>query len=162
VELVQFTAADAWLMEQLETDPRAMAELGGPVPPEEIPAIVERRLRYITEEGAWLYCLVPEPGQPPVGTVGLWHGDWQGEPVSEMGWMVLPEHQGRGYASAGLAMLIDRAHADGSWGALHAFPGVTNGPSNALCRKAGMELVGEGDGGYRGNDFRVNHWVLRG
>jgi hypothetical protein len=43
---------------------------------------------------------------------------------------------------------------------LHAFPGVSNPASNALCRKFGFELLGEEEGGYRGAALRVNHWVL--
>jgi RimJ/RimL family protein N-acetyltransferase len=161
VELVPFTAADAWLMEQLETDPRTMSELGGPVPIEEIPAIVERRLRTTAEDGGWILKIVPAPEVGPVGLLMLWHSEWQGEALSELAWMVLPEHQGKGYASAGLAVLIDMANAAGYWGDLHAFPGVTNVPSNALCRKSGFALVGQGDGGYRDAVFRLNHWVLR-
>jgi RimJ/RimL family protein N-acetyltransferase len=162
VELVPFSVADAWLIERLETDPRAMAELGGPVPREEIAGIVARRLRAMSEEGAWILNVVPQPGEPPVGSLSLWRTERHGHAISEVGWMILPEQQGKGYASAGLAKLIEKARADGRWGDLHAFPGTTNAPSNALCRKHGFELVGEEDGDYRGNAFRVNHWVLRG
>jgi RimJ/RimL family protein N-acetyltransferase len=81
--------------------------------------------------------------------------------VSEAGWAVLPQHQGRGYASAALARLIEHAREDGRWGDIHAFPGASNGPSNALCRKAGFELVGKETIDYGGRPLRCNHWVLR-
>ena len=38
----------------------------------------------------------------------LWSSEHEGEPISEAGWMILPEHQGRGHASAALAALLER------------------------------------------------------
>jgi RimJ/RimL family protein N-acetyltransferase len=36
------------------------------------------------------------------GSVALWsHDEDDGEPITEIGWMVLPEFQGRGHAAAG-------------------------------------------------------------
>jgi RimJ/RimL family protein N-acetyltransferase len=75
--------------------------------------------------------------------------------------MVLPEHQGKGYATAALRLLVDRAREDGRWGDIHAFPGATNGASNALCRKHGFEQVETVDVDYAGRALRCNHWVLR-
>ena len=86
---------------------------------------------------------MPGAGEPPVGTIGVWASEWAGEEVSETGWMVLPEHQGKGHASAALAALLERARPDDRWGDIHAFPGATNAPSNALCRKFGFEQLGE-------------------
>ena len=80
-------------------------------------------------------------------------------PISEAGWSVCRSTKAR-YASAGLALLLERAHADGRWGAIHAFPGATNAASNALCRKFGFELVGQETVDYGGRALRCNHWVL--
>jgi RimJ/RimL family protein N-acetyltransferase len=160
VELVPYTDADMWLTEALETDPRVMAELGGPWPLEKIPGIHGRRLQYIAN-GSWYLKVVPEPGARAVGAVMVWHSEVNGEPLSEMGWMILPEHQGRGYASAAVRLLLERIRAEGGWGDVHAFPGATNAPSNAICRKSGFELVGEIEVDYGGRPLRVNHWVRR-
>ena len=43
---------------------------------------------------------------------------------------------------------------------MHAFPPVTNAPSNALCRKFGFTLLGQRDFVYAGRTLRCNHWVL--
>jgi RimJ/RimL family protein N-acetyltransferase len=159
MELVPYTDEDRWLTETLETDERVMAELGGPWPRDAIPAIHERRLKSIAA-GTWWYTVVPEPGQPPVGMIGIFGSDLDGGPISEAGWSILPAHQGRGYASEALRILLERALADGRWGPIHAFPGVTNGPSNALCRKFGFALVGERTIDYGGRALRCNHWIL--
>ncbi|HSL97459.1 MAG TPA: GNAT family N-acetyltransferase [Candidatus Deferrimicrobiaceae bacterium] len=161
VELVPFTVADAQLTVALETDPRVMAELGGPWSVEEAIATHARRLQNVERHGTWWLKIVSVAEAVPVGALVLWDSEWAGEPLSEIGWMVLPEHQGKGYASAGLRLILERARADGHWGDIHAFPGASNEPSNALCRKFGFELVGEGDADYAGRHFRVNHWVLR-
>ena len=159
MELAPYTDDDLWLTRALETDPRVMAELGGPWPDEAIPRIHERRLESIAG-GTWWFTLVPEAGGRPVGMLGIFGSEHRGHAISEAGWSVLPEHQSKGYASAGLALLLERAHADGRWGAIHAFPGATNAASNALCRKFGFELVGQETVDYGGRALRCNHWVL--
>lgn len=160
MELVPYTDADQWLTEALETDPGVMAELGGPWPLARIPEIHRRRLGYI-EKGAWYLKVVPDPAGPAVGAVGVWHSEVNGQELSELAWMILPEHQGRGHASAAVRLLLERIRADGSWGDVHALPGITNGPSNAICRKFGFERVGQIEVDYGGRMLRCNHWVLR-
>ena len=91
----------------------------------------------------------------------LWPSEVHGEAISETGWMILPDHQGKGYASAALGLLLERAKGDGRWGDIHAFPGATNGASNALCRKAGFEQLESLDVEYAGRPLHVNHWVWR-
>jgi RimJ/RimL family protein N-acetyltransferase len=155
MELQAYTDADFWLTEALETDPEVMRELGGPIERDKLPAIHRRRLG-----DPWWFKIVLEPGGPPVGTIGIWettHGDVT---VHETGWMVLPDHQGRGIASAALTILIERAEAEPAFPSLHAFPPVTNDPSNALCRKFGFTLLGQDDFVYSGRPLHCNHWAL--
>ena len=161
MELRPATPEDEWLTVALETDSRVMAELGGPLTVEEAQAAHRRRTAPDAKDGDWWLAILPGAGQPPVGTIGIWPSEFKGQDLSETGWMILPEHQGKGNASAALALLLERARADGRWGDIHAFPGATNGPSNALCRKFGFELVGGGDADYAGRHFPVNHWVWR-
>ena len=160
MELQPCTEDDEWLTVALETDPRVMAELGGPQTEAYARGAHRRRIEGL-KTGSWMFKLVPEPGAGPVGTIMLWPSEWAGEPTSEVGWMVLPEQQGKGFASAALGLLIERARDDGRWGDIHAFPGATNGASNALCRKLGFEQLETVDVDYGGRDLRCNHWVLR-
>jgi len=169
VSLEPVTAADEWLTVATEADPRVMAELGGAWSEEQARATHARRLKHVAEHDTWWLKIIPDGETGPetehvpgaVGSLVLWHSEWEGEPISEIGWMVLHDHQGKGYASAGLRAILERARADGRWGDIHAFPGATNEPSNALCRKFGFELVGVGEADYAGRRFPVNHWVLR-
>lgn len=159
MELVPYTDADLWLTEALETDPLVMRELGGARPRDEIAPMHQRRMEAIAH-GAWYFKIVPEPGGPVVGSVTIWRSEWRGEPISEAGWMILPEYQGRGYASGALKLLLERARADGRWGDIHAFAGTTNVPSNALCRRFGFKLMEEVDVDFRDRSLRCNHWLL--
>jgi RimJ/RimL family protein N-acetyltransferase len=136
-----------------------MSELGGPIERSEIPAIHRRRLAS-TGRGDWWLKIVPDPEGPPAGTIGLWETTWDGATVHEVGWMVLSAFQGQGIASAALEMILARARADPRIEQIHAFPGISNEPSNALCRKFGFIKVAECDGEYAGRPLRCNHWRL--
>jgi RimJ/RimL family protein N-acetyltransferase len=160
MDLRPYSDADLALTEAIECDPEMMRELGGAVPKDDIPAIHQRRLKAVADGETWWFTIVPEPGDPPVGAIGIWENTQHGSPIHEVGWMVLPAYQGRGIASRALGLVIDRARADGGFRSIHAFPGLTNGPSNGLCRKFGFVHVGEMDGGYAGRQLRVNHWRL--
>ncbi|MEU3703578.1 GNAT family N-acetyltransferase [Streptomyces anulatus] len=68
-----------------------------------------------------------------------------------MGWMVLPEYQGRGLAKQGVRTLLELARADDRWGLIHAFPATTNSPSNGICRTPGFRFLGKQDVPFAGH-----------
>jgi RimJ/RimL family protein N-acetyltransferase len=155
VRLRAYTDDDLWLTEALETDPAVMRELGGPTDRDRLPEIHRRRVA-----DPWWFTIVTDSAATPVGTIGVWETSHGGERLHETGWMVLPAHQGRGIASAALAVLIARVGAEPGIPSMHAFPPVTNLPSNALCRKFGFVLLGAADFDYAGRTLRCNHWSL--
>jgi RimJ/RimL family protein N-acetyltransferase len=155
VQLHAYTHDDYWLTEALETDPDVMRELGGPIGQSKLLEIHRRRLA-----DPWWFKIVAEPGGPGVGTIGVWETRHGGEDLHETGWMVLPAHQGRGIASSALMLLIERVNAEPRFPSIHAFPPITNAPSNALCRKFGFVLLGQADFVYSGRTLRCNHWSL--
>jgi RimJ/RimL family protein N-acetyltransferase len=155
VRLLPYADADLPLTEALESDPDVMRQLGGPIPRAEILANHRRRLG-----DPWWLTIVLEPGGPPVGTIGIWESEHDGETIHETGWLVLPAFQGRGIASAALAALIGRARREPRFERIHAFPGVANVPSNALCRRLGFSALGEVDITYADRRLRCHHWAL--
>jgi RimJ/RimL family protein N-acetyltransferase len=147
----------------MRCDPVMMAELGGPLPREDIEAKVETDVRRTRADDYWVSMIVPDGAPPAVvaGTVGLWsHEDGADAGLSEIGWMVLPEFQGQGYAKRAVRAMLERAADDGRWGVVHAFPGVTNTASNAVCRSVGFTLVGERNVSFAGRELRTNHWRI--
>jgi RimJ/RimL family protein N-acetyltransferase len=156
VELVDYTDADLPLTEALECDPLVMEELGGPIPRTEVPRVHRRRLA----SGGWWLKIIPDTSGRAAGAIGVWPTNWRGRQIHEAGWMLLPEFQGRGLASEALELLLRRIRADLGIDSVHAFPSVSNAPSNALCRKFGFALLEQCDGGYAGRALRCNHWEL--
>ncbi|MFF3288391.1 GNAT family N-acetyltransferase [Streptomyces sp. NPDC003023] len=147
--------------------PELMDHLGGPETEEQL---LDRHRRYValsadrTGRGR-MFRVVLDGGDgrsgEAAGTVGFWEQSWEDERVYETGWSVLPGFQGRGIATAGTLAVIEAARAERRHRFLHAFPSVSNGPSNSVCRKAGFFLVGECDFEYPpGNLLRSNDWCL--
>lgn len=147
---------------RMRCDPVMMAELGGPLPRDGIEAKLERDVREAASGTAWIKMIVPDWAAPHVvaGTVALWSHDEDGAALSEIGWMVLPEFQGRGLAKAAVRALLERARDEDRWGSVHAFPGVTNMPSNGICRSLGFTLLQERDVIFADRVLRTNHWVI--
>src|SRR5262249_53008721 len=152
LELVHWANGDLPLLERLLGDPAMMEHLGGPETAEKI---AERQGRY--EQRSDQFKVVAD-GEG-VGWVGFWEREHRGETVYEMGWAVVPEAQGRGIATGGTRLALAEARAAGGPRFVHASPSVDNAPSNAICRKAGFELLGPYDTEYPpGTPLRVNDW----
>jgi RimJ/RimL family protein N-acetyltransferase len=157
MELRRLTRKDFRFYERLYTDPRMWAELGGVID-QDMAAKLKRDVASVEADRHWVLVIVTEDGTA-AGAVSLWDHEWEGETIDEIGWMVFPEHQGRGLASAAVAEALRRADEAARWPVLHAFPATTNAPSNALCRKHGFTLRDPIDYTYRERTLRVNHWV---
>src|ERR1700749_1389553 len=81
---------------------------------------------------------VPHQHRPDVG---FWTKEWRDQLVYEVGWMVVPEFQGRGIAVAATSQEGQLARREDKHRFMHAFPTGGNGLSNAICRKLGFELL---------------------
>jgi RimJ/RimL family protein N-acetyltransferase len=134
-----------------------MEHVGGPESPRKI---AKRHARYAAPDSKQFKIVDDETGAG-VGWVGYWEREWHGEQVYEMGWAVLPAFQGRGFASAATIEVVAKARAERERRFLHAYPSVENGPSNAICRKAGFTLLGTFDFEYPpGHPMRCNDWCI--
>lgn len=159
VDLRAWGEDDLSLLERLLGNPAMTHHLGGPESPEQLRA---RQARYLALDPAVGTMLVIVVGaeRVPAGSVGFWERAETDGPVWETGWMVLPEFQGRGIATRAAALVVAQARAAGRHRYLHAYPGVDNAPSNAICRRLGFTLLGARDFDYRGHLLRCNDWRL--
>jgi RimJ/RimL family protein N-acetyltransferase len=148
------------LMRRLLGDPRMTEHLGGP---ESEAKIAERQARYEKPDSRQYKVVVGDPPED-AGAVGYWEKEWRGTTVWEVGWLVLPEQQGKGIATAAMRQLLDImrldpvAHRD-----VHAYPSVDNAASNSICRKLGFTLLEAIDFEYpprSGHLLRCNDWRL--
>ncbi|MFE2165106.1 GNAT family N-acetyltransferase [Streptomyces sp. NPDC059447] len=165
VRLAPWTADDFWLLER-KNEPVMTEHLGGP---ETAAKLAERQGRYeamsAREPAAGrMFRVVLEPAGESVGTIGFWERQWQGEPVYETGWGILPEHQGRGLAVVALRELLSyvRTHGSPARETLRAFPGTDHPASNAVARRAGFVCLGEVEFEYPpGVPHPSNDWCHR-
>ncbi|MFH8381176.1 GNAT family N-acetyltransferase [Kitasatospora sp. NPDC018058] len=154
-------AGDVEAYVRMRCDTGMMAELGGPLPREAVEARLRKDVELAAADRSWIKAIVPDGADDEAaGTIVLWQDEEDGTVVTEIGWMVLPEYQGRGLAKAAVRELLDDAARDGRWGEVHANPGVTNGPSNGICRALGFRLLGERDLDFADRILRTNHWVV--
>jgi hypothetical protein len=96
---VELTDVDAYV--RMRCDPAMMTELGGPLPREGIEDKVARDAAEGAAGSSLIKMIVPGGAAPGVvaGSVVMWqHDEGDGARLSEIGWMVLPEFQGRGIA----------------------------------------------------------------
>jgi RimJ/RimL family protein N-acetyltransferase len=159
MRLIPYADEHLWLSLALEEDTEAMKNLGGPRPREAILKVHPRRVAEADGLGLFLV-IIPDEGNRPAGTIGIWESEHEGSKIYEMGWMLLPEFHGRGIATEAGRMVLERARADPLIDAVYAFPGSDNGASNAICRKLGFEKVGETDVDFSGRMLHVNSWRL--
>ena len=159
MELREVSRDDLPLWERLNGDPVVMAELGGPQPKARIAQILNYQLDFVASGRGWVFKVIADDGQP-AGSLNLWDSEHAGEPISEIGWMILPEYQRQGLATRAVTALLDQAHATGRWQVIHAFTGVTNAPSNALCRKLGFTLLEVCDVNFGDRVLHCNHWRI--
>ena len=74
--------------------------------------------------------------------------------------MILPGFQNRGMASQAVREVLEKATEERKFGQIHAFPAVTNGPSNKICAKNGFTNLGECQAEFAGRGLRCNHWRI--
>lgn len=92
------------------------------------------------------------------GEISVFESSHECRTIYEIGWMILPEFQNRGLASQAVQAVLEKASAEREFGQIHAFPAVTNGPSNRICEKNGFTNLGECDFTFAGRTLRCIHW----
>ena len=160
MRLVPITAEDEDLTVRLECGPEMMLHIGGPRQEADVRASHKRRLDLMEKGEARMYKIVADGSDEVLGTIGLWRISWKGPQIYEMGWFVLPEHQGKGVATEAARLIISQARSDPDVRYIHAYPAVSNAASNAIARKIGMENQGEFDNEGFAGVLRCNDWRI--
>ena len=126
--------------------PEQMVHLGGPETEEKL---LDRQSRYLTyhHPGEVEMLLMAADGAI-AGSVGYWEIERDGSPAYEMGWGILPAHQGRGLGAGATQLLLQRLKPIARHRWVFAFPTPENPGSNGICRKLGFELMGVEDAEY--------------
>ncbi|WP_228373572.1 GNAT family N-acetyltransferase [Demequina soli] len=139
--------------------PEMMEHLAGPETPARVARRHEQYVRGWDAGRPSMFTIRRDDAPGAVGSIGWWESEWDGAPCLETGWMVLPEFQRRGAATAGVRLVIEDARARGTLPVLMACPNVDNVASNALCRTVGFAFRGELEDEYRGVPMTLNVWT---
>lgn len=95
--------ADLEPLVRLNTDPRVMEFLFAPLTHAESAARLELYTRHIQEQGWGLWAVAAPNVSDFIGWIGLWPIGFEAHftPAIEVGWRLLPEFWGQGYATEG-------------------------------------------------------------
>lgn len=149
---------DCSLLQNLNTE-QVWAYLGGPETESKVIDRHQRYLKAVVVGKNRMFAIMF--GNQGVGNVGYWEKKWQNKDVYEVGWMVLPNYQGRGIATRATAALLDILCSDVPHAIVHAFPSVDNLASNVICRKLGFTLINKTEFEYPpGSWMMCNNWRL--
>jgi RimJ/RimL family protein N-acetyltransferase len=116
-------------------------------------------LTYLGNPFSTLDIITSEPIKEKIGWIGYWELKLEHETSWEIGWSVLPEHQGKGFATAAIKQLLKKLSQERNYQYVYAHPSVENGPSNAICRKTGFEKIKEEEVEYpKGSMMKSSVW----
>lgn len=160
MQLVPITAADEDLTVRLECDPDVMLHIGGPRSEADVRRTHKHRLALMEKGEAHMYKIVADDTGDVLGTIGIWKIDPQEPEVYEMGWITVPEHQGKGVATTAGRLIIAQARSNPGVRSVHAYPAVANAASNAVAHNIGMENGGEFDNEGFAGVLRCNDWRI--
>jgi RimJ/RimL family protein N-acetyltransferase len=156
VSLRPWHKRDLALLQRMNTA-EMWAHLGGP---EEASTVLGRHHRYLEAFAGDTRMFAILHHEEAVGSIGYWIRRQAGAETLETGWMVVPEAQGQGIATAAAGLVIEELRTDIGSGIVHAYPSVDHPASNAVCRKAGFKLQGPIEVEFPAGRFmRVNDWA---
>jgi RimJ/RimL family protein N-acetyltransferase len=131
----------------MNADPAVMATLGPPMTRAESDAFVDRLLDAWTEHGFGMWAVEERAGGRFVGMVGLMvpRFDAVFTPCVEIGWRIVSDAWGRGYAPEAARAVVDHARDVIELDELLSFTAATNDKSQRVMHKLGMTRVEEYD-----------------
>ena len=123
-------------------DAEASHFIGGPQPR----SVAWRGLLQVA--GAWaiqgfsMFSVIEQASSRWIGRLGPWFPE--GWPGPEVGWAIIPEAQGRGYATEGAAAAMDWAFDQLGWDRVIHTIEPANTASQAVARRLGSRNLGPG------------------
>ncbi len=131
---------DAWAA--FNADPEATRHLGGPQPRGTAWRAMATMAGSWALKGFGMFSVLEKPTLRWIGRIGPWQPE--GWPGTEVGWGLLPEAQGRGYAHEAATAAIDWAFETLGWTDVIHCIDPANTPSQAVARRLGSTLRGPG------------------
>lgn len=140
--LREMTEADVAPLMAVLSDPVAMRHYPAPYDRAGVEAWVHRSRARYERDGFGLWTMVLKASGEVVGDCGPTVQTLAGAPVIEIGWHVVPAHQGRGYASEAGRACLGWAFAHTDADRVISFMGTTNTPSRRVAKKVHARFLG--------------------
>jgi [ribosomal protein S5]-alanine N-acetyltransferase len=141
--LRRFTRGDLDLLDRLHGDPRVMRFVGGVKTREETEALLaERILGYYAEHpGLGIWATVERSSGRCIGMHLLNH--IRGEPDVQVGYLLFPDHWGRGYATEMSVRILRYGFSELRLPRIVGITDLANADSQHVLQKAGLVRKGE-------------------
>lgn len=117
---------------------------------------------FLQVAGAWtiqsfsMFSVIEASSGRWIGRLGPWYPE--GWPGREVGWGIIPDAQGQGYATEGSAAAIDWAFDHLGWDEVIHCIDPANAPSQAVARRLGSVNLGPGRMPAPYDDYPVDIW----
>jgi RimJ/RimL family protein N-acetyltransferase len=129
-----WTLADAEPFARFYGD-EASRFVGGPVDAAEAWRLMAAEAGHWVLRGYGMWAVEEKGGSRFAGLCGLWEpGDW---PELEIGWIFLPEHHGKGFATEAARRVRDYAYGEMKRQTLVSYIHPDNAPSKRVARRLG-------------------------
>lgn len=145
--LCRWSVADADSLAQLCADERVMHYFPKTLFREEAEAFLGRIMEEFGRRGYGLWQVRRRVDDRFLGFVGLHDFTFPslGMQGTEIGWRLLPEAWGKGYATEAAAAVLEHARAVLRIETIYSFTAVANTPSQRVMQRLAMERIGEFD-----------------
>ena len=112
---------------------------------EESRSMWDRMRTELDEKGYGLYAVELKSSGTLIGLLGFHWADFKAEftPCVEIGWRLVPEAWGYGYATEGAVACLEYGFSRLGFDRVYSFTACVNHPSQAVMRRAGMKKTAE-------------------
>lgn len=161
VDLRTIEEEDLEFMQEAVNDPNVWRGIGYPKP-----VNMEQEREFFEErvcDDDWVNLLVTTDSATPVGTVGFTRIDLDRN-RAELGYWIAPAHQGEGYGTEAVELLVDYGFEQRAFYRIEARVTECNEPSRRLVESLGFAREGTlRERSFVDGEYRDTHWygVLR-
>lgn len=128
----------------MNANPRVMRFFPSVMTEEESHTMWNHMRAELDEKGYGLYAVELKSSGSLIGLIGFHWADFVAEftPCVEIGWRLVPEAWGHGYATEGAGACLEHGFSRLGFNRVYSFTACVNVPSEAVMQRAGMKKQG--------------------
>ena len=132
---------------ELNANPAVMTYLGQPLTRAKGDAAIEAQLDLMDKGEPAFWAAALRENDALIGCIGVKRVTFEAHftPCYEIGWRLVQEHWGKGYATEGASAALRHAFANWDMTVIHSFTVHANIKSQAVMERIGMKHIEDGD-----------------